>query len=176
MKITGTIKAVMPVRTGVSSRGEWMSQSYWIEDVSDKLLQGCVFDVFGEDKIKQFNLQQGHAYEVDIDLSVRDYTKADGTTRYFNSLRAWRVIPVEQQTAPVTAAPAVSAPAPTAAPANGQPKPSAHQPKATQAEAMTREKEQQLLRHLAEELKATKERLAEQQTAAPQAQSDDLPF
>lgn len=166
MKFTGIIKTVMPARTGVSSRGEWMSQSYWIEDASDKVLQGCVFDVFGEDKIKQFDLQQGHAYEVEIDLSVREYTKTDGTTGYFNSLRAWRVIPVEQQ----------AAPAPTAAPANGQPKPSAHQPKATQAEAMTREKEQQLLRHLAEELKAAKERLAEQKPAAPQAQSDDLPF
>ena len=44
------------------------------------------FDVFGEEKIKQFNIQMGEELVVSFDIDARQWQD-----RWFNSLRAWKV-------------------------------------------------------------------------------------
>ena len=60
MELTGKIIAVMEPRGGVSARtgNQWMTQEYVLE-VPGQYPKRCLFNVFGEDRIKQFNIQQG---------------------------------------------------------------------------------------------------------------------
>ena len=44
------------------------------------------FDVFGADKIEQFNIQMGEELTVSFDIDARQWQD-----RWFNSIRAWKV-------------------------------------------------------------------------------------
>lgn len=119
MEIKGKIIAVMPVRTGTSQKnGEaWASQEYVIETI-EQYPKRCVFNVFGEDKIKQFNIQQGCEYLVKFDINAREYNG-----RWYNDVRARKVEPAQAQQAQAQAQPfqpagADAIPAPTIAPPN----------------------------------------------------------
>ena len=60
MEFTGKIIAILPPRGGVSktSGNEWKSQEFVIEN-HDQYPRKMCFDVFGADKIEQFNIQMG---------------------------------------------------------------------------------------------------------------------
>ncbi len=104
MEFTGRIIAVLPERGGTSRNGnEWKSQEFVIEN-HDQYPRKMCFDVFGADKIAQFNIQVGQELTVSFDIDAREWNG-----RWFNSLRAWKVVPAE--------APQAYAPAPGAAPA-----------------------------------------------------------
>ena len=70
--ITGKIVAVLPKRTGVSKNGnEWASQSYVIEDeAGDKI----AFDVFGQNKIDEYNLSVGTKASVTVKIESREWS------------------------------------------------------------------------------------------------------
>lgn len=118
MEITGKIIVVLDARSGQSrSTGNmWMSQEYVLE-TSEQYPKRICFNVFGEDKIKLFNIQQGNDYTVSFDINAREYQG-----RWYNDVRAWKVEPATAgaatAAAPVGATPAVDAPfaAPAAAP------------------------------------------------------------
>ncbi|MBP5478796.1 MAG: DUF3127 domain-containing protein [Bacteroidaceae bacterium] len=105
MEITGKIIAVLDARSGQSrSTGNmWMSQEYVLE-TSEQYPKRVCFNVFGEDKIKLFNIQQGNDYTVSFDINAREYQG-----RWYNDVRAWKVEPATAGT-PVAPAPAVDAP------------------------------------------------------------------
>lgn len=109
MDFTGKIIAVLPVRSGTSKAGNpWMVQEYVIE--SDEMYpKKMCFDVFGEDKIKQFDIKLGEELVVSFDIDAREWKD-----RWFNSIRAWRVERVNASANP--AGEQVPPPAPTAAP------------------------------------------------------------
>ena len=59
MEFTGKIIAILQPRGGVAKSGnEWKAQEYVIEDHGQYPRKMC-FDVFGADKIEQFNIQMG---------------------------------------------------------------------------------------------------------------------
>ena len=60
MDLTGKVIAILPASSGVSQRtgNPWMSQDYVIE-VPGQYPKKCLFRIFGEDRIKQFNIQMG---------------------------------------------------------------------------------------------------------------------
>lgn len=105
MEITGKIIAVLPERGGVSKTGNaWKVQEYVLETHEQYPRKIC-FNVFGADKISQFNIQAGEEMTVSFDINAREY---DG--RWYNDIRAWRV---ERGTAPAPApeySPAIDAP------------------------------------------------------------------
>jgi len=103
MDLTGKIIAVLPANSGVSARtgNPWMSQEYVIE-VPGQFPRKCVFRLFGEDRIKQFNIQNGEDLTVSFDIDAHEYNG-----RWFNEIRAYNVVRVQ------AAAPAV---APAASP------------------------------------------------------------
>ena len=88
MEITGRIIAVMEPRSGVSARSgnPWMTQEYVIE-VPGQYPRRCVFNIFGEDRIKQFNIQNGEDITIQFDIDAREYNG-----RWFNDIRAYNVI------------------------------------------------------------------------------------
>lgn len=87
MEITGKIIAVLQANSGVSARtgNPWMSQEYVIE-THDQYPRKCCFRVFGEDKIKQFNIQSGEELTVSFDIDAHEYNG-----RWFNNISAWAV-------------------------------------------------------------------------------------
>lgn len=87
MEFTGKIIAILPPRGGVSktSGNEWKSQEFVIEN-HDQYPRKMCFDVFGADKIEQFNIQMGEELTVSFDIDARQWQD-----RWFNSIRAWKV-------------------------------------------------------------------------------------
>ena len=88
MELTGKIIAVMEPRGGVSARtgNQWMTQEYVLE-VPGQYPKRCLFNIFGEDRIKQFNIQQGEDLTIQFDIDAREYNG-----RWFNDIRAYNVI------------------------------------------------------------------------------------
>ena len=86
MELSGKVIAVLEPRGGVSKTGNaWKVQEYVIE-THDQYPRRMCFDVFGEDKINQFNIQVGEELTVSFDIDAREWQG-----RWFNSIRAWIV-------------------------------------------------------------------------------------
>ncbi len=120
MDIQGKIINVLPERGGVSQRtgSEWKVASYVLETF-EQYPRKMVFEVFGTDKIAQFNIQVGQSLTVSFDIDAREYNG-----RWYNTVRAWRVAPFDPnaQAAPAApmgmgAVPGVNPPFPPAQPA-----------------------------------------------------------
>lgn len=85
MEIQGKVTNILPMRSGVSARGEWKSQEFVITTEEQYPKMVC-FQVFGEDRINSFALQIGEAVKVSFDISTHEYQG-----RFFNSINAWKV-------------------------------------------------------------------------------------
>ncbi len=116
MDITGKIIAALTPRSGTSNRtgNTWKSQDFVIE-THEQYPRKCVFTVFGEDRLREMNLQVGAEVTVSMDIDAHEYNG-----RWYNDIRAWRAVPAQPAGGVAPAAPAAqpySAPAPAAAPA-----------------------------------------------------------
>ena len=87
MELEGKISVVMPAASGVSQTtgNQWMSQEYvmayyWFPNQTNPSF--IVLRVFGEDRIKQFNLQQNDEVRVRFHIEAHEYTG-----RWFNETR-----------------------------------------------------------------------------------------
>ena len=103
-----------------------MSQDYVIE-VPGQYPKRCVFRIFGEDRIKQFNIQMNEDVTVQFDIDAHEYQG-----RWYNDIRAFNII--RGQVAPAAAPEVGVAPFPPAqaapAPAAAAPFPPAQEPAA----------------------------------------------
>ena len=86
MEIQGKIiKACEPVG-GVSKAGKsWKKQEFVIETI-EQYPRKCCFGVFGEDKLKEFDIKVGDILQVSLDIDAREYNG-----RWYNSISAWKV-------------------------------------------------------------------------------------
>ena len=79
-----------------------------------------MFSVFGEDRLREFNIQVGEVVTVSFDIDAREYNG-----RWYNDIRAWRVqrgvVPAPGAAAPVAPAGVPAPTAPVAAPAPAAP-------------------------------------------------------
>jgi len=99
MEVEGKIIAVGQSRGGVSKAGNnWKLQEYVLETI-EQYPKKVAFEVFGEEKIQQFNIQVGESLKVSFDIDARQWQD-----RWFNSIRAWKVERVSAD-APASAAP-----------------------------------------------------------------------
>ena len=87
MELEGKISVVMPAASGVSQStgNQWMSQEYvmayyWFPNQTNPSY--IVMRVFGEDKIKQFNLQPNDEVRVRFHIEAHEYNG-----RWFNETR-----------------------------------------------------------------------------------------
>jgi hypothetical protein len=72
-----------------------MMQEYVIE-VPGQYPRHCAFTVFGEDRIKQMNIQNGEDLTVQFDIDAREYNG-----KWYNDFRAYNVIRGQQIPQPV---------------------------------------------------------------------------
>ena len=86
-EVSGKIIAVLDKKSGVSNTtgNPWFSQQYVIETQEQYPKRLC-FEVFGEDRIASFNIQEGENITVSFDIDAREYQG-----RWYNSFRAWKV-------------------------------------------------------------------------------------
>lgn len=139
MEISGKIIMVLPERGGVSQRSgsEWKVASYILETM-EQYPKKCCFEVFGTDRIAQFNIQVGQMLTVSLDIDAREYNG-----RWYNQIRAWKVVPYDPNAVATPAAdpnvpfanPAAFPPAPAAQP--DAPAPTSEAPAAPAAPAFT---------------------------------------
>lgn len=118
MELTGKIIAALPERGGVSSRsgGEWKAQSFVLETINEQYPKKFVFDVFGSDRLANFNIQVGEVMTVSFDIDAHEYNG-----RWFNDIRAWKVdrnVAAQPAPAAAPAAPVYTAPAAPQMPAD----------------------------------------------------------
>lgn len=148
MEMTGVVIAILPEHSGTSQRGEWKSQSFVIE-TQEQYPKHLCFEVFGADRIAQFNIKGGETITVQFDIDARQYQD-----RWFNSIKAWNVIRTGQQ-APVQGGYNV-----------GNPQTGAQAAQAAQQAAMAGASGQT----------NSSNPLPPKQPAQPQGDSSDLPF
>ena len=88
MDFTGRIIQVLEPRGGVSSRtgNPWKTQEFVIEETVGQYPKRMVFNVFGEDNLTRFNIQQGQELTISFDINAREYNG-----RWYNDIRAWKV-------------------------------------------------------------------------------------
>ena len=119
MELEGKISVVMPAASGVSQStgNQWMSQEYvmayyWFPNQTQPSY--IVMRVFGEDRIKQFNLQPNDEVKVRFHIEAHEYNG-----RWFNDVRAFRIdrpqaapqaasqvaAPIQTQAAPIDTTP-----------------------------------------------------------------------
>lgn len=98
MELAGKVIAILEARSGVSKAtgNPWKMQDYVIE-TNEQYPRRMVFNVFGEDKINQFNIQMGEEINVFFDVNAHEYQG-----RWYNDLRAWKI---ERITAEATGQP-----------------------------------------------------------------------
>jgi hypothetical protein len=103
-----------------------MTQEYVLE-VPGQYPKRCLFNIFGEDRIKQFNIQNGEDLTIQFDIDAREYQG-----RWFNDIRAYNVIrgQVAPQAAPAGAEGMPPFPPAQAAPGAAAPFPPAQEPAA----------------------------------------------
>ncbi len=89
MEQTGTIIAVMQAQGGTSQRtgNAWMKQEYVLE-VPGQYPKKMAFSIFGEDRIKQFDLRQGEQnVTIQFDIDAHEHNG-----RWYNEMRCYNVI------------------------------------------------------------------------------------
>ena len=86
MELQGKIIAALPPRSGVSANGtQWQVNTYVIETAGN-YSRKMAFEVFGADKVKNFNIQLNEELVVSFDIDAREYQG-----RWYNSIHAWKV-------------------------------------------------------------------------------------
>ena len=88
MELTGRIINIFEKKSGTSLKtgNPWMSQAYVLE-VPGQYPRHCLFSVFGEDRIKQLNIQNGEDVTIQFDIDAREYNR-----RWYNDIKAYNVI------------------------------------------------------------------------------------
>ena len=104
MELQGRVIYISEPRSGISkSTGNpWMTQDYVIE-THEQFPKRMMFNVFGEEKIKLFNIQMGDEVNVFFDINCREYQG-----KYYNDIRAWKVEKVDPNQPAGTVTPAGS--------------------------------------------------------------------
>ena len=93
MEITGKLIASMPLKSGMSQKTgkSWQSKEYILE-IPGQYVRHFAFTVFGEERLKQFNLRKDEEITVSFDIDAHEWHG-----RWFNEVRAYKVERVGQQ-------------------------------------------------------------------------------
>ena len=93
MEVTGVITKILDIESGVSKKTgkEWKTQSFIIDN-NEQYNNIFCFDLFGDEKIENFNKYNkvGSNVKVDFNVVCREY---EG--KYYTSLSAWKICKAE---------------------------------------------------------------------------------
>lgn len=105
MDVVGKIIAALPPKSGTSqSTGKpWQVNTYVLQ-TTEQTPKNIAFDVFGAERVEQYNLKVGDMVTVSIDIDAHEYNG-----HWYNQIRAWNVVnhasaqqPTAQQAPPPT--------------------------------------------------------------------------
>ena len=90
MDVVGKIIAALPPKSGTSqSTGKpWQVNAYVLQ-TNEQTPKNIAFDVFGAERVEQYNLKVGDMVTVSIDIDAHEYNG-----RWYNQIRAWNVATV----------------------------------------------------------------------------------
>lgn len=88
MDVVGKIIAALPPKSGTSqSTGKpWQVNTYVLQ-TNEQTPKNIAFDVFGAERVEQYNLKVGDMVTVSIDIDAHEYNG-----RWYNQIRAWNVV------------------------------------------------------------------------------------
>lgn len=117
IEVEGVIIKEYPPKEGVSksSGNPWKMQEFVIQ-TREAYPRTCLFNVFGADRLEQFNLHQGDTVHVWLDINARAWQD-----RYFNDIRAFRVDHIDPNSVNTGAQPTQAASTLGSAPAAAAP-------------------------------------------------------
>lgn len=124
MDVVGKIIAALPPKSGTSqSTGKpWQVNAYVLQ-TNEQTPKNIAFDVFGAERVEQYNLKVGDMVTVSIDIDAHEYNG-----RWYNQIRAWNVVnhasaqqPAAQQAPPPAPQPNTLFPQPPAPGAQSAP-------------------------------------------------------
>ena len=129
IEVEGIIIREYPAKEGVSkSTGNpWKSQEFVIQ-TKDQYPRSCLFRVFGADRIAQFNIHQGDAVHVWLDINARQWQD-----RYFNDINCYQVDHIDQNAVGTGTQPSQTSQLGQAPAAQQSAQPASAQPAATQS-------------------------------------------
>ena len=86
--VSGQIVQILPLQQGVSQKTgtPWMTAQYIIEHEGGQYPRRMVFDVKGQQRIQEMNLQVGEQVMLHLNIDCREYQG-----KYYNSIEAWKV-------------------------------------------------------------------------------------
>ena len=92
MDVVGKIIAALPPKSGTSqSTGKpWQVNAYVLQ-TNEQTPKNIAFDVFGAERVEQYNLKVGDMVTVSIDIDAHEYNG-----RWYNDVRVWRIAPAGQ--------------------------------------------------------------------------------
>ena len=87
LEIKGKIIAALEKKSGVAraTGNTWVAQEYVME-IPGVYPKKLCFEVFGEERIKEFDIKVMDTLTVSLDVDAREYNG-----RWYNTLRAWKV-------------------------------------------------------------------------------------
>ena len=85
LKLTGTVKEILPVQSGESARGSWKKREVIIE-TNEQYPQMVCLTQWGDSIDKTLNLSVNDKVTVDFSLSSREYNG-----RWYTDVRAYKV-------------------------------------------------------------------------------------
>ncbi len=95
LKVTGTITKVLEVEQGTSKAGkEWKKQCFILDTKTEYNNIYC-FEMFGEEKVNQFNQYNKVGDEVEVSFNV---STNEWKGKYFTTLSAWKVFKTTEET------------------------------------------------------------------------------
>lgn len=84
LKITGTVKQLLPEQSGESRNGPWRKQEFILE-TEGKFPKSVCIVMWGEN-IDQFGVQVDERLTASIDIASREYNG-----RWYTDVKAWKV-------------------------------------------------------------------------------------
>ena len=117
LSLTGKLIHALETKSGISQRtgNKWKSRDYVLE-VPGQYPKKFVFNVYGEERLKEFNLHRDEEVTVFFDIDAHEWNG-----RWFNEIRAYRVERVGQQQVQQPAQQPAPAPQPQSQPAPSAP-------------------------------------------------------
>lgn len=86
-KVTGKIIRMLPIQTGEGKNGAWKKQSF-VVDTGDQYNNIYCFDIFGSEKVDNFNKYNALEATVTVKFNIRA-NEYEG--KYYTNLDAWNV-------------------------------------------------------------------------------------
>ena len=110
LELEGRIARKLNVQTGTSARGAWSKQEFVFEYQEGNFPTQICMNVWGEDKVRELDkYSEGDRVKISFNLSSREYNG-----RWYTDVRAWRIEPAGQASAPYGQQPAAGSVPPSA--------------------------------------------------------------